>query len=114
VDNDDILKRRNEFVGQVNNVLCFFIKLKYSVVYKLFQSYCMSLHALCCELGSQQHSHRSSVRLMAKKFAKSLKVAVQNSLLFAAFLSESLCLEDEICIGGHYAFYANAYLTGHN
>jgi len=23
-DNDDILKRRHDFVGQVNNVLCFF------------------------------------------------------------------------------------------
>jgi len=32
VDNDDILKMRNEFVGQVNIVLCFFSKLKSSVV----------------------------------------------------------------------------------
>jgi hypothetical protein len=42
VDTDDILKRRNDFVGKANNVLCYFNKLKSSVVYKLFQSYCMS------------------------------------------------------------------------
>jgi len=46
VDNDDILLRRN--VGQVNNVLCFFNKLKSSVVFELFQSYCKRFYG--CEL----------------------------------------------------------------
>jgi len=32
-DNDDILRRRNEFIGQVNNVLCFFSRLKSCIVY---------------------------------------------------------------------------------
>jgi hypothetical protein len=54
-DSDDILKRRNDFVGQVNNVLCFFNKLKSCIVYKLFQSYSMSLYG--CELWLLSNTH---------------------------------------------------------
>jgi len=43
MDNDDILKRLTEFIGQANNILCLFSKVKPSVVYKLFQSYCMHM-----------------------------------------------------------------------
>ena len=32
-DNDDVLRRLNDFVGQVNNFLCFFSKLKSCIVY---------------------------------------------------------------------------------
>jgi len=81
-DNDDILRRRNEFIGQVNNVLCFFSKLKSCIVYKLFQSYCMSIWLWA--LATQQHSHWRVVRIMAEKLTLSLEIAVQNSLLPAA------------------------------
>jgi len=54
-DNDDILKRGNEFIGQVNNVLCFFSKLKFCIVYELFQSYSMSLYG--CELWLLSNIH---------------------------------------------------------
>ena len=47
-DSVDILRRRNDFVGQVNNVLCYFCKLTSDVKNKLFQSYCTSLYG--CEL----------------------------------------------------------------
>ena len=40
-DDADILNRRNDFVGQSNNVLCFFSKLNSFVQNKLFRSYCM-------------------------------------------------------------------------
>ena len=44
IDNADILKRRSDFVGQANNVLCFFFnKLTSSVENKLFRSYCVSM-----------------------------------------------------------------------
>lgn len=43
-DNADIMKRCNDFVGQANNVLCFFNKLNSSIKCKLFLSYCMSLY----------------------------------------------------------------------
>ena len=42
IDNVYIMNSRNNFVGQVNSVLCFLSKLNASVRYKLFQSYCMN------------------------------------------------------------------------
>jgi Reverse transcriptase (RNA-dependent DNA polymerase) len=47
-DDDDIIHRRNSFVGQVNNLLCFFSKQDILVKLKVFQSYCSSFHG--CEL----------------------------------------------------------------
>ena len=41
-DEEDILQRRNCFVGQVNNVLCFFRKLDMFTKIKLFKSFCTS------------------------------------------------------------------------
>jgi len=42
-DGDDIVQRRNTFVRQTNNVLCFFNKLNTIVKLKLFESYCTSI-----------------------------------------------------------------------
>jgi len=47
-DSGDVLKRRNDFIGQVNNMLCYFRKLTSCVKNKLFKSYCTSLYG--CEL----------------------------------------------------------------
>ena len=47
-DRTDILKRKCDFVGQANNVLCYFGKLKSYIKCKLFQSYCTSMYG--CEL----------------------------------------------------------------
>jgi hypothetical protein len=47
-DDEDIVKRRGEFIGQDNNVICYFRKLSSSVRYKLFRSYCTSFYG--CEL----------------------------------------------------------------
>jgi hypothetical protein len=38
-DDEDILKRRGDFIGQVNNMLCYFCKLDSSVRSRLFTSY---------------------------------------------------------------------------
>ena len=43
-DKADILQRRNVMAGQINNVLCYFGKLDYSVKIKLLKSYCSSLY----------------------------------------------------------------------
>ena len=43
-DTDDIMCRRSHFVGQVNNLLCFFSKLDLFVKIKLFNSYCTSMY----------------------------------------------------------------------
>jgi len=46
-DNDDIENQRCKFIGQTNNVLCYFGKLVSDVKYSLFKSYCSSMN---CEL----------------------------------------------------------------
>jgi len=43
-----ISQRRCDFIGQVNNVLCYFQQLSSAVKYKLFQSYCTNFYG--CEL----------------------------------------------------------------
>lgn len=43
-DTADILQRRNVMAGQINNVLCYFGKLDYSVKIKLLKTYCSSLY----------------------------------------------------------------------
>ena len=47
-DRDNIWHRRSVFIGQVNNVLCYFPRLDSDVRYKLFRSYCSSVYG--CEL----------------------------------------------------------------
>ena len=49
-DFDDILQRRNNCIGQVNNVASYFDKLTWRVRLKRHQSYCSSLFG--CELRS--------------------------------------------------------------
>ena len=49
-DFNDILQRRNNYIGQVNNVACYFDKLTWRVRLKLHQSYCSNLFG--CELWS--------------------------------------------------------------
>ena len=49
-DFDDILQRRNNYIGQVNNVACYFDTLTWRVRLKRHQSYCNRLFE--CELWS--------------------------------------------------------------
>ena len=42
-DSEDILQKRNCFIGQVNNVLYYFKKLNCATKIKLFKSYCSSI-----------------------------------------------------------------------
>ena len=67
-DSCDILKRRSDFVGQVNNVLCYFQKQRSDVKYELFQAYCTSFYGCelwnlsCNELGDLCTAWRKSIR----------------------------------------------------
>ena len=49
-DLDHILQRRNNYIGQVNNVAFYFDKLRWRVTLKLHQFYCSSLFG--CKLWS--------------------------------------------------------------
>jgi hypothetical protein len=67
-DFEDIAQRRNCFVGQVNNLFCFFNKLSLDVRLKLFKAYCTSLYG--CELWSLQSS---SIDLFSTAWRKALR-----------------------------------------
>jgi len=56
-DLSDITAKQNAFIGQTNQVLCFFRKLNSNVKYKLFLSYCTSYYG--CELWSLTTSNIS-------------------------------------------------------
>ena len=47
-DDDDIAKRRSDFIGKLNDNLCYFKKLHSHVQFNLFHSYCTSYNG--CEL----------------------------------------------------------------
>ena len=48
LDTQDVIYRRNSFVGQTNNFLCFFNHLDLTVKLTLFKYYCSSMYG--CEL----------------------------------------------------------------
>ena len=47
-DNADMSEKRAVFIGQANNIICYFAKLNATVKYRLFMSYCTSFFG--CEL----------------------------------------------------------------
>lgn len=62
---DDILKRRNAFVQQVNDVLCYFWKLKSDAKWRLLQAYCMSMYG--CELWLLSYDQLNDLRASWRK-----------------------------------------------
>ncbi len=96
IDDDDILKGRNNFVGQVNNVLCFFSKLKSCIIYRLFQSYCMSMYG--CELWVLSNKHISELCVAWRKSLRRVwRLPNTTHCYLLPLLSQCLPLEDEIC-----------------
>jgi hypothetical protein len=94
-DSDDILKRRHEFVGQVNNVLCFFSKLKSCVIHKLFQSYCMSMYG--CELWLLSNTHINDLCVSWRKSLRRVwRLPFTTHCYILPLLCQCLSLEDEI------------------
>ena len=64
-DDDDILSRRCSFVGQVNNVLCYFRKLDSHVKHKLFNSCCTNFFG--CELWSLSNEKINDICIAWRK-----------------------------------------------
>ena len=94
-DNDDVLHRRNCFVGQVNNALCFFRSLDLVVKLKLFKAYCSSIYG--CELWALDCS---TIEVFCTAWRKALRRTIDlplNSHKFVLpFLSDTLPIMDEI------------------
>lgn len=95
-DNADILKRRYDFIGKVNNVLCFFSKLKPCIKYKLFQSYCMNMYG--CELWSLSNDQINDFCVTWRKSLRRVWGLPYNTHCYLLpLLSRCLPLLDEIC-----------------
>jgi hypothetical protein len=95
-DEEDISKRRNDCVGQVNNMISYFNNLESFIRYKLFTSYCTSFYG--CELWLL--SHRSIVQLCAA-WLKGLRIVWKLPYCTHSYLlpliSQCLPVFDEIC-----------------
>jgi hypothetical protein len=94
---EDIISRRNIFVGQVNNVICSFDRLSWSVKLSLFKTYCTSLFG--CELW--RLDDYDGIELFAVAWRRSLRrilrlpPSTHNFLL--PLLTDTLPLYDEMC-----------------
>jgi hypothetical protein len=95
-DKDDILQRKNNFIGQANNVFCFFKSLDMQVKIRLFKSYCSSCYG--SELWSLEDniiqdfccSWRSALRRL-------LNLPCNTHCFLLPLLTDSLPVFDEIC-----------------
>ena len=95
-DVDDIQQRRNCFVGQTNNVLCYFNKLDTVVKLKLFKSYCSSVY------GSEPWTlHSNHVEIFCVAWRKALRrilcLPYNSHSYLLPIMSDTLPMFDEIC-----------------
>ena len=95
-DDDDILSRRCSFVGQVNNVLCYFGKLDSHVKHRLFNSYCTNFFG--CELWSLSNEKINDICIAWRKGSRRVWELPCNTHCFLLpLLGNCLPLFDEIC-----------------
>ena len=95
-DDDDIVKRRNDFIGQLNNNLCYFKKLHSHVQYKLFQSYCSSYYG--CELWHLANSNVDSFCAAWRKGLRRIwKLPNSTHCSLLPVISHCLPIFDELC-----------------
>ena len=95
-DSCDISQRRCDFVGQVNNVLCFFQKLCSAVKYKLFQSYCTSFYG--CELWDLACDKMADFCTAWRKGVRRVwNVPPDTHCYILPLLCECLPVYDEVC-----------------
>ena len=96
VDNADIQFRRNKFIGQTNNFLCFFGKQDLSVEIKLFKTYCSSVYG--CELWALDNDNVESFCCAWRNAIRRVLNLPNNSHSYLLpMLTDSLPIFDEIC-----------------
>jgi len=92
-DNADILKRRSDFVGKSNKVLCLFSKLSSLTKYRLVHLYCISLY------GSELWLLSNDLCVLWRKSLRRIWGLPFNShCKLLPLLSQCLPLFDDICI----------------
>ena len=96
LDNDDMLARRNSFIGQTNTFLCNFSKVDVSVRNMLFKSYCSSHYG--AELWDLTNRKIEDYCIAWRKgLRKVWKLPYDSSCLNAALISDTVPLLDELC-----------------
>jgi len=95
-DGLDIANRRSSFIGQVNNMLCFFRKLQPYVKFKLFGAYCTSFYG--CKLWSLTSD---CIEDLSVAWRKSIRAIWNLPSLTHCYLLPLICrclpVFDEIC-----------------
>jgi hypothetical protein len=95
-DTDDIMHRRNLFIGQVNSVLCFFADLDSLVKVKLFKAYCCSLYGSV--LWSLDNRALTDIGVAWRRgLRRVLGLPFDAHSFLLPLLSETLPLPDELC-----------------
>ena len=95
-DSVDISKRRTDFIGQVNNMLCYFRKLQSGVKNRLFQAYCTSLYG--CELWLLSNNEINDLCIAWRKGLRKVWGLPNKSHCYLPhILGQCLPLFDEIC-----------------
>ena len=95
-DESDIIGRKNDFVGHVNNMLCYFRKLTSCVKYKLFHSFCTSFYG--CELWSLTNNKLLDFCTAWRKAVRSVWNLPQSTHCYLLpLICNCLPVFDEIC-----------------
>ena len=95
-DSEDILQRRNCFIGQVNNIVCFFDKLSWTTKLSLYKAYCSSIFG--CELWLLDNCSIEKFCVAWRKgLRRVLNLPRATHNYFLPLLSNSLPIYDEIC-----------------
>jgi hypothetical protein len=92
----DIAKRRNDFIGQLNNNLCYFKTLHSQVQYKFFHSCCTSYYA--CELWQLSNPIVDSFCIAWRKGLRRIwKLPPSTHCSLLSVISHCLPVFDEWC-----------------
>jgi hypothetical protein len=95
-DSADIAEKRNDFINQTNNVLCYFRKLTSYIKCQLVNSYCMSLYG--CELWLLSSPNIDNICVSWRKSLRRVWDLPYNTHCdFLPLLSCTLPLFDVIC-----------------
>jgi hypothetical protein len=95
-DASDITAKQNTFIGQTNNVLCFFRKLTSNVKYRLFHTYCSSYYG--CELWSLIANNISDFCTAWRRGVRSIwNLPYTTHCYLLPLISQCLPVFDELC-----------------
>ena len=95
-DDEDINRRRNDFIGQVNNTVCYFRKLDSFVKYNLFCAYCTSYYG--CELWLLSNNYLEDFSTTWRKsIRKVLSLSPRTHSILLPVVCHCIPVFDEFC-----------------